>query len=95
MRLEEVNAYADIYFQKGICAQLLGDKDQALSDFLKAASIDNTKPEILENIGLIVVDAGDHDTGMKYLERAGELYLSQGKIDEYTALMNQISTIKN
>ena len=95
-RLEEVNsAYADIYFQKGICAQLLGDKDQALSDFLKAASIDNTKPEILENIGLIVVDAGDHDTGMKYLERAGELYLSQGKIDEYTALMNQISTIKN
>ena len=86
--------YSDVYFQKGLCAQLLGDEDQALEDFLKAASIDNSNPVILENIGLIVLKRGDSKTGIGYLEKASEIYLSQGKIDEYTKVVDSIASVR-
>ena len=86
--------YSDVYFQKGLCAQLLGDEDQALEDFLKAASIDNSNPVILEKIGLIVLKRGDSKTGIGYLEKASEIYLSQGKIDEYTKVVDSIASVR-
>ena len=93
-RLEQSQvANADIFLQKGICAELIGNDAQALKDFLKAATIDNSNPFILEKIGLAVVKAGDKRTAVKYFERASEIYLSIGKIDKYMEVEAQLQII--
>ena len=83
-------AYANVYLQRGLCAKYLNLYDQALSDFIKAASIDGYNPNALENIGIILFKKGDKKNSLKYLEKAGQMYLSQGKIDEYTKIANLI-----
>lgn len=83
-------AYADVYLQRGLCAKRINQYEKALSDFLKAASIDNQKAEALENIGLVMLRLGDKKNGLKYLESASTLYLSQGNINKFEQVSNAI-----
>ena len=85
-------AFVDVYLQRGICAKNLGKNEQALSDFIKAASIDDQRPEVIENIGLIMVVLGDKTNGLKYLEAASTLYLTQGNINGFEKVSNAISS---
>ena len=85
-------AYVDVYLQRGICAKNLGMYEKALSDFIKAASIDDQRPEVMENIGLVMLRLGDKTNAIKYLEAASTLYLTQGNINGFENVSNAIST---
>ena len=82
--------YANVFLQRGLCAKKLNKPNQALKDFLKAASIDKSNASAIANIGYIMSAMGDKKTAIKYLERASMLYLEQGKIDEYENVHNQM-----
>ena len=87
---KQQSVYADVYLQRGICAKNLKRFESALEDFLKAASIDNQKAEALENIGTMMVLLGDSKNGLKYLESASAIYLSQGNIEKFESVSNAI-----
>ena len=88
-------AYVDVFIQKALCAESLGYQDEALKDYLKAASLDNMNPMVLEKIGIIVAAAGDPSSASKYLERASEIYLTKGLIQEYTKVVEILESLRN
>ena len=47
-----------MFIQQALCAESMGNVDEALNNFLRAASLDNTNPLVLKKIG-IVANAGD------------------------------------
>ena len=51
-----------------------------------------TKAEIMENIGLIMLRLGDKVNGLKYLEAASTLYLTQGNVNGFEKVSNAISS---
>lgn len=88
-------AYANVFLQRGLCAKQLNQSDQALKDFLKAASLDANNAEAIANIGYIVSSKGDKQTALKYLEKASTLYLEQGNIEEFEKVNNVMMKINN
>ena len=93
-KIEETEAaYADVFLQKGICAKKIGKPDQALKDFIKAASINKFNPLVLENIGLLLYEKGDKKSAIKYLEKAGELYLERGDIENYSKVADKAAEL--
>ena len=80
----------DVYL-KGYLPKI-GMYEKALSDFIKAASIDDQRPEVMENIGLVMLRLGDKTNAIKYLEAASTLYLTQGNINGFENVSNAIST---
>lgn len=96
LEIEELKAgtYANVFLQRGLCAKQLNKPNQALKDFLKAASLDKTNAEAVANIGYTVAIMGDKKTALKYLERASTLYLGQGSIDEYENVNNTMRKIR-
>ena len=94
-RLSESDyAYADVFIQQALCAESMGNVDEALNNFLRAASLDNTNPLVLKKIGTIVANAGDKKTGIRYLERASEIYLTNGSIPEYTNILEVLENLR-
>ncbi len=87
--------YSGVFLQKGLCAAKLNKTDQALKDLIKAASIDKSNAFTLENIGLILAKGGKTKAAISYLEKAGQLYLINGKAEEYTKVSNIISNLNN
>lgn len=87
--------YPGIFLQKGLCASKLNKTDQALKDLIKAASLDKSNAFTLENIGLILAKEGEIKAAISYLEKAEQLYLINGKTEEYTKVSNIISKLNN
>ena len=92
---QNAGAYADVFLQRGLCAKQLNKPEQALKDFLKAASLDKTNAEAVANIGYTVAIMGDKKTALKYLERASALYLGQGKISKFEEVNSKMMSISN
>ncbi len=87
--------YPGVFLQKGLCAAKLNKTDQALKDLIKAASLDRTNAFALENIGVILAKGGEKKGAISYLEKAGQLYLMEGKVEEYSKVSNLITKISN
>ena len=93
-QLEQQSAgYADVYLQRGLCSKALNQHRRALEDFLRASSMDNSKAEAIENVGLMLAIMGDKKTALKYLESASSLYLQQGNIKAYESVSSHILRI--
>ena len=88
-------AYADVYLQRGLCAKALNKHELALEDFLRASSIDKSKAEAIENVGLMLAFMGNNKSALKYLEAASTLYLEEGNIESYEAVANHILRINS
>ena len=85
--------YPGVFLQKGLCAAKLNKTDQALKDLIKAASLDKTNAFALENIGVILAKRGERKGAISYLEKAGQLYIMEGKVEEYTKVTDFITKI--
>jgi len=92
---QKAGTYANVFLQRGLCAKQLNKSDQALKDFLKAASLDRNNAEAIANIGYIVSSMGDKQTALQYLEKASTLYLEQGNIEEFEKVNNAMIKINN
>ncbi|ABI46723.1 tetratricopeptide repeat protein [Synechococcus sp. CC9311] len=87
--------YPGIFLQKGLCASKLNKRDQALKDLIKAASLDKNNAFTLESIGSILAEAGKTKAAISYLEKAEQLYLINGKTEEYAKVSNMIANLNN
>ena len=86
-------AYADVYLQRGLCSKALNKPQQALEDFLRASSIDKSKAEAIENVGLMLSAMGQNSTALKYLEAASTMYLEQGRISKFESVSLHIDRL--
>lgn len=87
--------YPGVFLQKGLCAAKLNKTEQALKDLIKAVSLDKTNAFALENIGIILAKGGEKKGAISYLEKAGQLYLMEGNIKEYSKVSSLITKISN
>lgn len=79
-------SHADIYLQRGLCLKALNQHKEALEDFLRSSTIDPSKAEAIENVGLMLSIMGKNSTALKYLEAASTLYLQQGNIEAFESI---------
>lgn len=72
---------SELYFYRGICQYLIGDRQKALQDYLKAAEFGSKDPELLSSIAGIYAQQGDFDNSQRYarqtLDQAPTHYKAQ------------------
>ena len=84
--------YIQVYFQRGFCLSRLGNNDDlALTDLLKVISEDSSNPKAMEEIGIILLRNNKRESGVTYIEKASEVYLGKGDIDNYTRVLSLIN----
>ena len=85
--------YIQVYFQRGFCLSRLGNNDDlALTDLLKVISEDSSNPKAMEEIGIILLRNNKRESGVTYIEKASEVYLGKGDIDNYTRVLGLINS---
>lgn len=87
--------YPGVFLQKGLCAAKLNKTEQALKDLIKAVSLDKTNAFALENIGIILAKGGEKKGAISYLEKAGQLYLMEGKVEEYSRVTSRVASLSS
>lgn len=87
--------YSRIFLERGSCLKKLGNTELALKNFLKAIELEGPTSFALQEIGEILISKGDKKNGIIYLEKASEILLQSGKIEQYGQLIETIEKIKD
>lgn len=89
--LDQDLLFAPAYTQRGICRANTGNHQEAIKDLLKSLTIDPSSGDALIQMGKSLLAIGNIEGAKLYLLKAADIYLSQGKLQNYQAAMNLIS----
>lgn len=74
---------AEMYYQRGLNFQELGDKEAAMSDFNQAIQLDSRHASAYHQRGLIKAELSDMQSAVDDLRLAAKFYFEKGEIDRY------------
>jgi len=89
--LKEDSSFVPAYTQRGICLASAGKHQEAIQDLLKAIAIDPSIADAYFQIGKSMLSLGKSEGAKPYLIKSADLYLSQGKTQNYQAAMALIA----
>jgi len=79
---------ADLYCQRGINYQKMGQKERALEDFTKAIELDPSYALAHHNRGLVNSELGNRKAAVEDLRKASKFYFEKEDIDNYYVTRN-------
>jgi tetratricopeptide (TPR) repeat protein len=91
-RLNPNNAIT--FYNLGVIRSRLGNKEKALEDFTKAIELKRDFAEAYQNRGIVHYELGDSQTADVDFHNAKNLYLVQGKQENYQKLLNLIEELQ-
>jgi tetratricopeptide (TPR) repeat protein len=74
---------ADMYYQRGLSLQELGDKEAALADFNQAIQLDSHHAPAYHQRGLLQAELNAMQSAVDDLRLAAKFYFEKGEIDQY------------
>ena len=82
------------FYNLGVIRSRLGNKEKALEDFTKAIELKRDFAEAYQNRGIVHYELGDSQTADVDFHNAKNLYLVQGKQENYQKLLNLIEELQ-
>ena len=89
--LKQDSSFVPAYTQRGICLASTGKHQEAIKDLLKAIAIDPSIADAYFQIGKSMLSIGKSEGAKPYLLKSADIYLSQGKTQNYQAAMALIA----
>lgn len=89
--LDQDSSFASAYTQRAICLANTGKHQEAIKDLLKSLEINPSSADALFQMGKSLLAIGKSEGSKPYLLKAADIYLSQGKTQNYQAAMNLIT----
>lgn len=89
--LDQDSSFASAYTQRAICLANTGKHQEAITDLLKSLEINPSSADALFQMGKSLLAIGKSEGSKPYLLKAADIYLSQGKTQNYQAAMNLIT----
>lgn len=74
---------AEMYYQRGLNFQELGDKKAAIADFNQAIQLDSRHAQAYYQRGLLKAELNDMQSAVDDLRLAAKFYFENGEIDKY------------
>ncbi len=74
---------ADVYYQRGLSHQQLGDKEEAIADFTEAIMLKSTHAKAYHHRGILLADLGQRRKAAEDVRLAAKFYFDQGDLDSY------------
>ena len=62
-----------VWNNRGVCNRIIGDADEAISDFGKAISLDEQYRDAYNNLGMVLSDLGNYDDAVQNFTKAIEI----------------------
>ena len=94
-KLVEMNKYfPQVYTLRGTCLYRLRNYDLAISDFLRAISLDAQQPDAYYYQGLSLLALNKKDSALSLLLRSADIYLSVGNTPMYQEAMKSLSSLQ-
>jgi tetratricopeptide (TPR) repeat protein len=90
----EVDANAEVYYNKGYILSVRGHLHEALKSFKKAIFINGHHAKAFKQMGLIYQKLGRTDKAQDCLEYSAQLHLSQNQESEAEEILNTVLTLR-
>jgi tetratricopeptide (TPR) repeat protein len=74
---------SEMYYQRGLNFQELGDKEAAISDFNQVIQLDSRHAQAYHQRGLMKAELRDMQSAVDDLRSAAKFYFENGEIDQY------------